>query len=53
MFETFNVPGIFIGNSGPLALYSSGRTTGVVCEAGDGVIHSVPVQEGVPIAHAI
>merc|ERR1712046_547856 len=34
MFETFNVPKLFIATSSCLALYSSGRTTGVVVNIG-------------------
>jgi centractin len=52
-FETFNVPAMFFSVQAVLALYASGRTTGVVLDVGDGVSHTVPVYEGFAVQHAI
>lgn len=53
MFEVFNVPCLYVSVQGVLALYSSGRTSGVVLDSGDGVSHTVPIFEGYAIPHAI
>jgi len=52
-FETFNVPAMYTSVQAILALYASGRTTGIVLDSGDGVTHAVPVFEGFSINHAV
>ena len=42
MFETFNVPAMYVSIQAVLSLYASGRTTGIVLDAGDGVIIVIP-----------
>merc|ERR1712063_139027 len=39
MFETFQAPASYIQIQAILSLYSSGRTTGIVMDSGDGVSH--------------
>lgn len=46
LFETFGVPCVYVSVQAVLALYASGRTTGVVVDSGDGVTHVVPVYDG-------
>eukprot|EP00026_Physarum_polycephalum_P002599 Phypoly_transcript_02606.p1 GENE.Phypoly_transcript_02606~~Phypoly_transcript_02606.p1 ORF type:complete len:857 (+),score=143.36 Phypoly_transcript_02606:95-2665(+) len=53
MFEKFQVPAVYIGIQAVLALYASGRTTGIVLDCGDGVCHTVPIYEGYALPHAI
>ena len=46
MFETFNVPALYMQIQAVLSLYASGRTTGIVLDSGDNVSHAVPIYEG-------
>ena len=51
MFETFNTPAYYLAVDDALALYASGRTTGVVLGSGDGVTHATAIYEGIAMPH--
>jgi actin-related protein 3 len=66
MFETFGVPGLFIGVQAVLALYAGvyasagdgveikgSDLTGTVVDSGDGVTHVIPIVHGYPISNNI
>lgn len=60
MFETFNVPGLYIGVQAVLALIASRLSkdaekvlTGTVVDSGDGVTHIIPVVDGYVIGSCI
>jgi actin-related protein len=46
LFEKYNFQAIHVPHSAMLPLYSSGLTTGLVLDCGDGVIQAVPVWGG-------
>ncbi|KAM4718740.1 actin-related protein 3B isoform 6-T6 [Anableps anableps] len=61
MFETFNIPGLYIAVQAVLALAASWTSrqvgqrtlTGIVIDSGDGVTHAIPVAEGYVIGSCI
>lgn len=52
-FEHFHVPAMHVQIQAVMALYTSGRTGGLVVDSGDGVTHTVPVYDGYSIPTAI
>ncbi|NXU65606.1 ARP3C protein, partial [Horornis vulcanius] len=61
MFESFNIPGLYIAVQAVLALAASWTSrqvgertlTGIVIDSGDGVTHVIPVAEGYVIGSCI
>ncbi|VVB03076.1 unnamed protein product [Arabis nemorensis] len=53
MFETFDIPAMYVAIQPVLYLYSTGLTTGVVLDSGDGASHTVPIIEGYLNPHGI
>ena len=52
MLEELGHPGIVFGVQGLLSLYTTGHTTGLVLDVGDGVMHACPVFDGFSIREA-
>ncbi|CAI9284524.1 unnamed protein product [Lactuca saligna] len=53
MFETFNVPAMYVAIGAVLSLYASGRTTGVMLDCGEGVSHTVAIYKGYVLPHSL
>ena len=53
MFETFDVPSMYLANQSVLSLYATGTSTGVVLDAGQSACHSVAVYEGYALSHTV
>lgn len=53
LFETFNIPSLYIKPTSTLSLFASGRTTGIVLDSGEGMNWAVPMSEGWTFPHAI
>lgn len=44
---------MYVANSSVMSLFATGRTTGLVLEAGYDISQTVPVFEGFTISHAV
>ena len=53
MFESFNVPGLYIINPAVLSLFGVGKFTGIVMDSGDGGTSIVPIFDGFPLEYGI
>ena len=53
MFESFNVPALYVATQGVLELYAAGRYTGTGLSCGEGCSFSVPIYEGFSIPSAV
>ncbi|XP_066490831.1 actin, cytoplasmic type 5-like [Tiliqua scincoides] len=53
MFETFNMPAMYVANQAVLSLYASGRSTGIIVESGVARTLPVPIYDGHALPHAL
>ena len=53
MFEGLNIPALVIQNTSVMALYATGRTTGLVLDSGASRTHVTPVWDGYTLQHFI
>lgn len=53
MFDTFNCPAFYSNIQAIFALFSLGKTTGVVWDAGEGVSHTCSIYEGCNLPYAL
>ena len=53
MFEKFKVESLALVNTAVLSLFSTGKTSGIVVECGEGNSYAVPIFEGYALPHAI
>jgi|NOAtaT_7_FD_contig_121_240162_length_1965_multi_3_in_0_out_0_2 actin-related protein len=52
MFESLGVPALYLANSAVLALFVTGKTTGVIVDSGYSVTHIVPIYQEFSVPYA-
>ena len=52
MFETYNVPCLYIAKQPVLSLYSEGKFDGTVIDSGEGITQVAPIFDGYVLSHA-
>lgn len=53
LFETFQVPAMFVAVPAMLSMYSSGRVRGLAVDVGHGYMHSAAIFDGNPIPNTV
>ena len=53
VFETFDAPAFYLSVAATLALYATGRTSGLVLDCGSSMTQTVPIFEGFNLPHAV
>ncbi|KAK4737696.1 hypothetical protein R3W88_001393 [Solanum pinnatisectum] len=53
IYETSNVPIMYVARQAVLSLFANGHSTGIILDSGDGMTHIVPIYEGHVLPHAI
>jgi actin len=53
LFETFQVPALYIADTGCLSVLAAGHVTGLAVSSGQGATHAVPVYEGHTLLPAV
>jgi actin-related protein len=53
MFETFNLPSLFLGSQGVLSMYGYGRMSALMLHSSDGTTFTTPLYEGNLLSHAM
>jgi len=53
IFEVFGARHFYLANQSILAMYGTGRKTGVVVDCGESTMHAVPIHDGYVLAEAV